>query len=780
MAGGTLWTANVAVNGRKEHLLEMLITSRTTSNMVDATFSSQSSSVEGSQDTRTQFRILVVGNTGVGKSSLISNVFNVSSDDVDVAHDHIGRSNITIGYTCKEDPRFILHDSQGFEPGATENWDLVKQFLHERSARPKVEDRVHAIWLCIITPRTGSRLQQSGDEMLLALAEKLRIPVIVVFTKFDLLVNEHQWKTRVLRGEARIKAEVSLRTRLTVERFPSAEVRWVRISTKPDFVETLRQLTEGTQECLNDTEGELWLPWAAARLIKAHHPALGMASLVQQNNLQLEVPMNGSRLFHTLPRAFFTPDTGLPRIRQSIKIEVLAVAHTTHDPHHLESGGMNSADLPSRVEESLTACPQFRILVVGNTGVGKSSLISSIFNLSINDIDVAHDRAGRADISFGYTCEENPRFILHDSQGFEPGATESWEFVKRFLCERSARPAVRDHVHAIWLCIATPRTGMRLQQTGDEKLLALAEGLSIPLIVVFTKFDLLVSEHKRKLKLSPDDARAKAEQTLQTRLVEDKFGINANCVRISTKASYVETLRELTDVTRQGLRDIEGELWLPWAAAQQINARQKVEQSIREGCKKYWLNLGTSATFKGQVLLHCIWRIYEDIIKVWNFHDPRQLLYKNDFFAQTLKLVEDFTPQSEAEMAAGGDSGGWLSQYTDVMTMATAIGTTFAQALGGIGIGILALKYIHRTYQALPQTARFLGVYIIDVTIILHHVFLTTLSREPPRPLTDEILEDALMTYEMQDRANNHSRIRKTGVVNFEQQVASLIQESLR
>ena len=38
---------------------------------------------------------------------------------------------------------------------------------------------------------------------------------------------------------------------------------------------------------------------------------------------------------------------------------------------------------------------------------------------------------------------------------------------------------------------------------------------------------------------------------------------------------------ELTKVTRDNLGDVEGSLWVIWATAQQINARQKVELSIR-------------------------------------------------------------------------------------------------------------------------------------------------------------------------------------------------------
>jgi len=42
----------------------------------------------------------------------------------------------------------------------------------------------------------------------------------------------------------------------------------------------------------------------------------------------------------------------------------------------------------------------------------------------------------------------------------------------------------------------------------------------------------------------------------------------------------VEMLLELADVTRNLLREVEGELWVPWAMAQQASAHQKVELSI--------------------------------------------------------------------------------------------------------------------------------------------------------------------------------------------------------
>jgi hypothetical protein len=118
-------------------------------------------------------------------------------------------------------------------------------------------------------------------------------------------------------------------------------------------------------------------------------------------------------------------------------------------------------------------------------------------------------------------------------------------------------------------------------------------------------------------------------------------------------------LKRLTETTRRCLHEVEGDLWVPWAAAQQINAQQKVNFSIKFVSRsffdrevvseyfspparaskarvfplgylcvgltidlEYWINLGKSTVFKGQVLLDCLSRIHLDIIEVWNFYDP--------------------------------------------------------------------------------------------------------------------------------------------------------------
>jgi hypothetical protein len=43
-------------------------------------------------------------------------------------------------------PGFIFHDSRGFEAGAEEEFELVREFIDKRSKAGNVKKQLHAIW----------------------------------------------------------------------------------------------------------------------------------------------------------------------------------------------------------------------------------------------------------------------------------------------------------------------------------------------------------------------------------------------------------------------------------------------------------------------------------------------------------------------------------------------------------------------------------------------------------------------------------------------------------
>ena len=60
-----------------------------------------------------------------------------------------GEHNIEDELIFRSSPKFIFHDSRGFETGSVNELDLMKKFLADRASEMKLEKRLHAIWWVI-------------------------------------------------------------------------------------------------------------------------------------------------------------------------------------------------------------------------------------------------------------------------------------------------------------------------------------------------------------------------------------------------------------------------------------------------------------------------------------------------------------------------------------------------------------------------------------------------------------------------------------------------------
>ena len=77
-----------------------------------------------------------------------------------------------------------------------------------------------------------------------------------------------------------------------------------------------------------------------------------------------------------------------------------------------------------------------------------------------------------------------------------------------------------------------------------------------------------------------------------------------------------------------------------------------------------------------------------------------------------------------------------------------------------------------------PLASQYLGAYIVDLTIILHNLFSFTLPKEPPRELTQELIDEALNDYKLRSAAI-HRRICTFTPVDFSKKIKELISEEL-
>ncbi|KAG6912413.1 hypothetical protein DXG01_014777 [Tephrocybe rancida] len=88
-------------------------------------------------DKYTRFRILVIGRTNAGKTTLLKRVCNTTEEPC--IYDDQGKN------------LFIFHDSPGFEAGDEAQLKTVQEFIRKCANATEVYDQLHAIWSPILT-----------------------------------------------------------------------------------------------------------------------------------------------------------------------------------------------------------------------------------------------------------------------------------------------------------------------------------------------------------------------------------------------------------------------------------------------------------------------------------------------------------------------------------------------------------------------------------------------------------------------------------------------------
>ncbi|KAG2361095.1 GTP-binding protein [Suillus spraguei] len=187
---------------------------------------------------------------------------------------------------------------------------------------------------------------------------------------------------------------------------------------------------------------------------------------------------------------------------------------------------------PSEIRKKID---RFRVLVIGRANAGKTTILQRVCNTRDNPeiynsagekintaVLIASTERGEHDIENEMVFRSNPGFIFHDSRGFEAGGESEFDKVKAFITSRSKESRLTNQLHAIWYCIPMDEA-CRSFTKGEIKFFSQCDTGSIPVIVLFTKFDALYDDAYTRLK-SEGASMEEAEEQAPKR-AEDLFAM---------------------------------------------------------------------------------------------------------------------------------------------------------------------------------------------------------------------------------------------------------------
>ncbi|KIK15084.1 hypothetical protein PISMIDRAFT_16768 [Pisolithus microcarpus 441] len=401
-------------------------------------------------------------------------------------------------------------------------------------------------------------------------------------------------------------------------------------------------------------------------------------------------------------------------------------------------------------------------------GVGKSALINRVFGIeqavewlcaySSQDLDPR-----KADIEKELISQQNDRFVLHESKGFEPADGVGRNDVKLFIEDRKKREHVKDQLHAVWLCLRIPMAdlGERLLEDGEEMFLREDTSVleNIPTIVVFTQYDKFLTHMRTQKKADPNAA---AEQYLQGYCIQPIQNIandaKLSYVAVSSKPGRVQSRDHLIDITYKKVTEtFESRLGTPSPVsvatlmAQRTLPRLKIEGSIAVGKQRYWKTLASSPSFPGHTIRECLRVIHTDIVSVWNFHDSSGHLDSESFQEVMVSMVGTI---DESPRPTCSDSYDTITQDTAPLEPSVPTILPFATGLASArwadDIYNYQMNHLHQSFMA----------YIVDLIHILEILFTLT-ANDNQRSLTRRAIQIAFNAYHYSKmRRYAHARIR--------------------
>lgn len=187
------------------------------------------------------------------------------------------------------------------------------------------------------------------------------------------------------------------------------------------------------------------------------------------------------------------------------------------------------------------------ILLVGGTGVGKSSLINECFGSELAKIGIGKPVTQTIE---SFSCEGTP-IILFDTKGYEIGSEREKKFVADVITYAANSLSTSEPLHLVWYCIQA--SGGRITQFDIETIRKI-DSYGIPVAVVITKAEMFsddesqdfiktIQNQLKKIPIFETSARFKQREWQLKELCEWSLERLPESLKVAFAASQKQSLR---------------------------------------------------------------------------------------------------------------------------------------------------------------------------------------------------------------------------------------------